>query len=460
MASTRISSRASARSAKTDLDGSLGRLLNLEKRILSHHASDVRCFVLSSSGGGGAASSSSSSQDGKVRPVLSVSSSKAPEFLCDQSSARLSCRATTSADGQASLALSLHAYNGKPLRPVSPDASEEEVMATVKELCRISSRMVPCPGFDESRWADVFRRVRKADFSALLAETRGEKVVYRARTCSVLFDPEETREKAGLQVEEKTLVCSECLDLFTDLDRKYCSGRHTGSQEDLLGGEKLEEVTSRDGGEADQAPGQTRGGRRTVRNKRFLGGDFVELPKAKAGNQERVENDENAPVIEVRGGGDVQHVLSCSTVSLGFGILFFFQVDDELVKEEEALEMFEGSDHYDDDFVEVRRSRRKRKASSRIRFLAHGERKRGRPPTVLNTPVACKECGKSFVLAKDYKLHCVCIMFLVFFFFFSWSNLLTFLSPLFFSSLTPTLFPAKRKTAQKGLRRRRIWKFT
>ncbi len=35
------------------------------------------------------------------------------------------------------------------------------------------------------------------------------------------------------------------------------------------------------------------------------------------------------------------------------------------------------------------------------------KRKRGRPPIVLSSPVKCKDCGESFVVAKDYKLHCV-----------------------------------------------------
>lgn len=56
----------------------------------------------------------------------------------------------------------------------------------------------------------------------------------------------------------------------------------------------------------------------------------------------------------------------------------------------------------------MRRSSRKRKSTNRSMSYSGGvKRKRGRPPIVLSSPVKCKDCGESFVVAKDYKLHCV-----------------------------------------------------
>ncbi len=70
-------------------------------------------------------------------------------------------------------------------------------------------------------------------------------------------------------------------------------------------------------------------------------------------------------------------------------------------------------DYKDEDF-EVRKSGRPKKCSSRSMQLAvsaGGHRKRGRPPALLPAPKTCKECGKSFVFAKEYRLHCVRVYF-------------------------------------------------
>ena len=63
-------------------------------------------------------------------------------------------------------------------------------------------------------------------------------------------------------------------------------------------------------------------------------------------------------------------------------------------------------DPTDEDYgSSVRKSLRRRKSSMKV-LQQIGKRKRGRPPT-LTDPVTCSKCGETFVVAKDYKQHCV-----------------------------------------------------
>ncbi len=265
MSTGRLASRASARTARPDAEGCLARLINLEKRILSAHSGDVRCAILTAQPGD--------------RPVLSVIPSLAPEFLSDQAAARVSCRTGA---GAGSLVASLHAYNGSPLRDPEPDASEESVLALVEELRRAARRLIPCAGLDEEERSEVLSRMRKTDLaSALVERAAGGRVVVRSRRCPVLFDPvgvgQVTKTRKGFPG-----VCSECVEMFLGLDKKYCGGYLSMTDDELKQLVKVEEPPV---DEEEVLPAKR--GRKPA--KRIFGEDFVETPKAK---RERVENED------------------------------------------------------------------------------------------------------------------------------------------------------------------------
>ena len=262
--SGRVTARACARVAR---GGPAGRLTSLERRILSQHQGSVRCAVLNADCGG------------VLDPVLSVSPLRAPRYLLDQPCARISCRLS----GDNDLSVALRAYNGRVLAGDLESASEQDVLRLVDDMLEIAAKMAPCEGFaEQGPRGEVFARVRKVDFGAILVEeARGGGVAFRARACKVLFDPHENEESSNLDLPERSRICPECLHLLKDLDRKYCSGRNTAGKEEQ---EEQEEQ------QREEQP--QRSSRKVVKNKRLFGGDFDFVhPKD--------ENDENSPQNKV-----------------------------------------------------------------------------------------------------------------------------------------------------------------
>lgn len=83
--------------------------------------------------------------------------------------------------------------------------------------------------------------------------------------------------------------------------------------------------------------------------------------------------------------------------------------------EDDSLAMKD--DPQDEDFESQGgvRLRRGKKRASATRFneqmALFVKRKRGRPPTITD-PVTCSDCGETFTVLKDFRLHCVSADFL------------------------------------------------
>ena len=303
-------------------------------------------------------------EEGGAMPFLVISSRQNPDpFLRDACAVRLN----VAVNNDDALVASMFASNSRHL--VKEDELDESLLSKdlepfIQNL--IGKRYSSCQGYDFEAEYEVFVRIRKTDLPNLLIERYDGNVVFRARECSYVVESDERQ-------------CEACKGLYADLDQKYCMGRKTAATYVEAEAEdddfeppsikvELHEESLMDHGT------KSRAGRKRKKPKPF--DEIYHGPK----RANKSEGDGAGPAAAAVVRDDEE---------------------EEVAMQDDPSDADYGSKH------SPRKSVRHRKAARKL-IMQHlmKRSKRGRPPNIME-PTKCKDCGKTFVIAKEYKEHCV-----------------------------------------------------
>lgn len=358
---------------------------------------------------------------GEVLPFLSVipAPTQPDPFLRDLNSLRLNVafvsRDLDDKNGASPYQLKAFLYSASSREIVLEVALTDDDflsdMSPVLNTISASQDTTHCPGFDAEEAEELFSKIRKVDLPSLLIEKYDGKILYRSRTCKyVVFDVDEEETSVDKVRFGSGRHCSDCDRLFKEVDLKYNGGKFSGSADAVQvpkqeekepedAPDDLPQETGEDTGaeevpdedeEGERGPPKKRKRRSRGINKSLFGSEFVDpdaalkaTVKSEPELTPKKENDENTPDNTAPTKAELDTA--------------------------DAEDLMAGEDDPDDeDYVRPRRTSRLRKMSSKLTQDEHrgSPRKRGRPP-IVTKPTKCQECGKVFVILKEYRDHCV-----------------------------------------------------
>ena len=340
-------------------------------------------------------------------------------FLRDLNSLRMNCSFVTHPDVPSDFQLKAFLYSATSreivLEVVLTDDFLSDMGPVLNTITSSSANTKHCPGFDAIEADDVFAKARKADIPNLLIERYDGRILYRSRSCKYVVFNVDVEESSVKKVNFGSGAhCSDCDRLFTEMDMKYNGGKYSSPEEEPAAETMEEEAVAgletipeekeeeREGEGVDEGTEKKSKRRSRGVNKAIFGSDYVDpdaalevragTPKDKSTTKVKVET---APRVEVK--SEPKNENDENTPA-----------NAPAPKEEEENSLAMTDDPNDQDYLAPRRTSRKRKLTNKLLQDEAGllPRKRGRPPT-LTDPTKCQECGKVFVVLKEYREHIV-----------------------------------------------------
>ena len=195
----------------------------------------------------------------------------------------------------------------------------------------------------------------------------------------MVLESETKEDDVSLTYGSDCTRCQSCIKMFMEMDEKYTLGRNTrpttAKSEEEADDQAL--VQKSENSESIPVP------KKRVRKPKLLDYDYVDperhiKPKRDALSPIK-EDKENDEALDIKSEKDL---------------------------EDSTLILDDGEDLDDEDYTAPRRTGRKWKMNDKyVSVMRSG--KRGRPPVIMDKPVACKTCGQKFTILKEYKEHCV-----------------------------------------------------
>eukprot|EP00094_Tigriopus_californicus_P000328 TCALIF_00317-PA protein Name:"Similar to ZNF347 Zinc finger protein 347 (Homo sapiens)" AED:0.08 eAED:0.08 QI:436/0.85/0.75/1/1/1/8/32/944 len=301
------------------------------------------------------------------RPFLSlVHGAWFDQFLKDQAPVKVNIFALSAEEW----VLQRLTFNRRILAEVRLDWQEtwpSRLDAILAEWLDPTSDIRVCPGFAARHQPHLFEKLRKVDIPCMNIETFAQDTVYRARTCQYVI------ERAA---HADRLQCPACFEFHAHLEAKYANLTNTGIEPES----KLADDESSD-------PTRPKRGRGRPRKLAAHEAQSIDLELEEAQPKELTTS------IKLEDREIHQELPHPSS----------------LEPEDDSLALKDDPQNEDSESQGGVRLRRGKKRASSTRFKEQMaqivKRKRGRPPTITD-PVTCTDCGETFTVLKDFRLHC------------------------------------------------------